>query len=164
MNVVPNIMLAAVGLTWLLVAMPPAAAADDTAAAAAIRAASAAFLKAYNAGDADAVVTHFEEDAVVMPPAAPTVRGSAEIRHFVEKGIAGAKVNGITLALGREDEVGVSGDLGWHSGPYSASRAGAMIDTGKYLEAWHKSGGRWRMIRRIWNSNTAAPAPAPAPK
>jgi len=166
MNVVPTITLTAVGLAWIAVAMPLAAAADNAAAAGAIRAGSAAFLKAYNAGDADAVLTHFEEGAVVMPPGALTVRGGAEIRQFVEKGIAGAKASGITLALGSGDEVGVSGDLGWHSGSYSASKAGATTDSGKYLEAWHKSGGRWRMIRRIWNSNTPAHAPvaAPAPK
>jgi ketosteroid isomerase-like protein len=161
----------AAGLAWLAIAAPLAAAAGDGRAATAIRSGSAAFLKAYNAGDADAVLTHFEEGAVVMPPGALTVRGRAEIRQFVEKSIAGAKANGITLALGSGDDVGVSGDLGWHAGPFSVTkRSGAMIDTGTYLETWHKSGGHWRMIRRIWNSNapTAATAPAvvptPAPK
>jgi ketosteroid isomerase-like protein len=161
MKVATRTSLIAAGLAWYAVAATPAIAAGNSAAVAAIRANSAAFLKAYNSGDADAVLTHFEESAVAMPPGALTVRGRAEIRQFVEKGIAGAKANGITLALGSEDEVGVSGDLGWHSGPFTASKSGTIIDTGKYLETWHKSGGQWRMIRRIWNSNTAAPAAAP---
>jgi hypothetical protein len=85
MNVVPKTMVAAAGLAWFATTVPLAVAADDTVAPAAIRAASTAFLNAYNAGDADAVVTHFEESAVVMPPGALTVRGRAEIRQFVEK-------------------------------------------------------------------------------
>lgn len=156
-------------LVWFAMTAPLVAAADNSKADNAIRASSAAFLKAYNAGDADAVLTHFEDGAVVMPPGAAPVRGRAEIRQFVEKGIAGAKANGITIALGSTDEVGISGDLAWHSGPYSISKSGTPIDAGKYLETWHRTGGKWRMIRRIWNSNmppaAAAPvAPVPAPK
>jgi ketosteroid isomerase-like protein len=147
----------ALTLAGLAVAFPVAAAQDK--AEAAIRAGSAAFLNAYNGGDANAVLTHFEEAAVVMPPGMAPLRGRAEIRQFVEKGIAGARANGITLALDSGSEVGVSGDLGWHSGPYSASKAGTVIDNGKYLETWHKSAGQWRMIRRIWNSNHPPAAP-----
>ena len=162
MKVVSRTTLAAAGLVWFAIAAPLAAAAGDGRAATAIRTGSAAFLNAYNAGDADAVLTHFEEGAVVMPPGALTVRGRAEIRPFVEKGIAGAKANGITLALGSGDDVGVSGNLAWHSGPFSVTnKSGTTVDTGKYLETWRKAGGQWRMIRRIWNSNTPAPATAP---
>lgn len=166
MHVVPRTARAAAILVWFAMAALPVAAADNPEAAAAIRAGSAAFLKAYNAGDVDAVLTHFEDGAVAMPPNAPPVRGRAAIRGFVEKGIAGAKANGISIALGSTDEVGVSGDLAWHSGPYSISKHGTPIDAGKYLETWHKSDGKWRMIRRIWNSNMPAPgtASAPAPK
>ena len=170
MKVAPTTALVAAILVWFALGAPPAAAADDKAAAAAIRSSSAAFLKAYNAGDADAVLTHFEDGAVVMPPGALTLRGRAEIRQFVEKGIAGAKANGITLALDGTDDIGVSGNLAWHSGPFAVTKAGSTIDTGKYLETWHKTGGKWRMIRRIWNSNTPpaavapVPASAPAPK
>ena len=166
MKITTKSMLIGAGLAWFAVAAPPAIAAGNSTGVAAIRANSAAFLKAYNAGDADAVLTHFEEGAVVMPPGALTLRGRAEIRPFVEKGIAGAKASGVVLALGSGDEVGVSGDLGWHSGPFTASKSGTTIDNGKYLETWHKSGGQWRMIRRIWNSDKPAPAApaAPAPK
>jgi ketosteroid isomerase-like protein len=163
MKIATRTILIGAGLAWFAVAAPLAIAAGNSAAVAAIRANSAAFLKAYNAGDADAVLTHFEESAVVMPPGALTLRGRSEIRPFVEKGIAGAKANGIILALGSGDEVGVSGDLGWHSGPFTASKAGTAIDSGKYLETWHKSGGRWRMIQRMWNSDKPPPAAPAAP-
>jgi ketosteroid isomerase-like protein len=129
---------------------------------AAIRAASAAFLAAYAGGNVDGVVEHFAETAVVMPPNMPSLRGRTEIRHFVERGIAGAKANGITLVLAEGSDVGVTGDLGWHSGAFTVGKAGAVIDNGKYLETWHKSAGKWRMIRRIWNSDRPAAAPPAA--
>jgi hypothetical protein len=87
MKVVPKTLIFAAGVAWFAVGALPVAAAD-------------------------AVLTHFEESAVVMPPGALTVRGLAEIRQFVEKGIAGAKANEITIALGSGDDVGASGDLG----------------------------------------------------
>ena len=96
---------------------------------------------------------HFAETAVVMPPNMPSLRGRDEIRQFVEPGIARAKANGVTLALAAGSDVGVSGDLAFHSGAFTASSGGAVIDSGKYLETWRKSGGQWRMIRRMWNSD-----------
>ncbi|MEO8751211.1 MAG: nuclear transport factor 2 family protein [Casimicrobiaceae bacterium] len=163
MKIAPAMALAAAGLAWIALAAP-AAATKNEAAVAAINAASAAFVKAYNAGDADAVLTHFEEGAVAMPPGMPPVHGLVEIRAFVDKGIAGAKANGITLSLGSTTDAGASGDLGWHSGPYSVIKAGNVIDTGKYLETWHKAGGKWRIIRRIWNSNAPPPIAASPPR
>ena len=124
-----------------------------------IRNRSAAWLKAYNAGDADAVLAFFAEDAVVMPPGAAALRDSAAIRGFVLKGIAGAKARKTTLSLGAGDEVDAADNLAWHSGPYALlDQAGTAIDTGKYLEVWRKTDGNWQMIRRIWNSDRPAPA------
>jgi ketosteroid isomerase-like protein len=151
-----------------LVASASAAPANGNAAAvAAIRNNSAAWVKAYNAGDAEAVLGFFAEDAVVMPPGAPTLRDNAAIRQFVLRGIAGAKAKTITLTLGSADDLGAAGNLAWHSGPFAIlDKSGAAIDTGKYLETWRKIGGNWRMIRRIWNSDgqgAAAAAPIAAP-
>lgn len=164
MNAAPRKALAGIAMIWLGVAAPLAAGADSKAAAAAIRAHSAALLKAYNAGDADAVMAQFDATAVVMPPGVAPLRGTAEIRTFVEKDIANWTANRITLALGSGDEVGASDDVAWHSGPYSLSKDGTTIDSGKYLEAWRKSGGHWRLVRRMWNSNEPPPATTPAPK
>ncbi len=145
--------LLSLAILALTLASPIAADAKESKDETAIRAASAAFLAAYNSGDANAVLTHFADTAVVMPPNAPPLRGKDAIRQFVERGIAGAKANGITLTLESGSDVGATGDLGWHSGAYTVNKAGAVIDNGKYLETWRKSAGRWRIIRRIWSSD-----------
>ena len=153
----------AAGLVYLTAVAPLAALADD---AATIRAGTEMWVKLFNAGNAGAMVSLYAEDAVVMPPGAPSARGHAAIKPVLQKEVAGAKAGGVTFALGSENEVGVSGDLAWHSGTYLVkNKAGATVDTGKYLEAWRKAGGKWRIIRDIWNSDgpAAAPAPTPAP-
>ena len=147
--------ISATCLVAVALATPLAAGAQESKDGAAIRASSAAFLAAYNKGDVDAVAMHFAETAVVMPPNMPSLRGRDEIRRFVEKGIARAKENGVTLALAAGSDVGVSGNLGFHSGAYTATSGGSVIDSGKYLETWSKGGGQWRMIRRMWNSDKA---------
>ena len=161
MNVVKRLLLAAAGLVWFTAVPPLAAAAGD--AAATIRGGTEAWVKAYNAGNADAVVALYAEDAVVMPPGAPLVRGHAALRQFFVKDIAGAQAAGVAFGFGAVNEVGVSGDLAWHSGTYVVKdKSGATVDTGKYLETWRKSGGKWRIIRDMWNSDGPAPAAAPA--
>src|SRR5262245_23232554 len=150
-----------ISAVWLLavaIALPSTAGAQESKDVAAIRANSAAFAAAYNKGEVDAVLKHFADTAVVMPPNMPALRSRDEIRQFVETGMARAKASGLTLTLAAGGDVGTSGDLAFHSGAYSASSGGAVVDTGKYLETWRKSGGQWRMIRRIWNSDRAPAA------
>jgi hypothetical protein len=39
--------------------------------------------------------------------------------------------------------------------------AGKTVETGKYIEFWHRINGKWFMVRDIWNDD-APPAPEPA--
>jgi ketosteroid isomerase-like protein len=164
-----TLMRFAMGLALSLAFAGPALAADD---AATIRAGTELWVKSFNSGNAGATAAIYADDAVLMPPGAPAARGTVAIKAHLAKEIAGAKAGGLTFVLGSENEVGVSGDLAWHSGTYLVkNKAGAFVDTGKYLETWKKVNGKWRVIRDIWNSNgpeataaaTSAPAPAPAP-
>jgi ketosteroid isomerase-like protein len=137
-----------------------ALAADD---AARIRAGTDSWVKSFNAGNAGAAVALYADDAVLMPPGAPPARGTAAIKEAIAKEIAGAKKGAVTFALGTNDEVGVSGDMAWHSGAYFVmDKSGKPVESGKFLEAWERKGGKWRIVRDIWNSNGAQPAPAPA--
>jgi ketosteroid isomerase-like protein len=161
MKISKTIARIATGLV-LLAPMAPLHAADDPAAAT-IRAGTETWVKLFNSGSAAALVALYAEDAVVMPPGAPLARGHAAIKTLLAKEVAGAKAGGVTFALGSENEVGVSGDLAWHNGTYLIkNKAGATVDTGKYLETWRKSGGKWRILRDIWNSDGPAAAAAPA--
>jgi uncharacterized protein (TIGR02246 family) len=162
MNIVKRIVFLAAAMLGLAMSAPIAMAADD---AARIRAGTEAWIKAYNAGNADAITPLYAENAVVMPPGAPLARGRAAIKQFLVKDIAGAQSAGVVLVLGSENDVAVKGDVAWHAGTYSVKdKAGATVDAGGYMEVWRKAGGKWLIIRDIWNSSTPPPAPAPRSK
>jgi len=145
-------------------ALPALAAPDD---AARIRAGTASWMQSFNAGNAGGAAALYADDAALMPPNAPQARGIAAIKEAVAKEIAGAKKAGVTLAVGT-DEVGVAGDMAWHAGTYVVKdKAGKIVDGGKFLEAWERKNGKWRMVRDMWNSDAppataATPAAAPA--
>ena len=151
-------------ISWLFTATIcslalPALAADE---AVRIRAGTASWMQSFNSGNAGGVAALYADDAVLMPPNAPSARGVVAIKEAVTKEIAGAKKGGITLALGTVDEVNVVGDMAWHSGAYVVKdKGGKAVDAGKFLEVWERKNGKWRIVRDIWNSD-AAPAAAAA--
>ena len=161
MSLVKKIALLAAGALWFAAA-PIAMAADDSAT---IKANTEAWFKAFNAGNADAVAASYADDAVVMAPGSPPASGKAAIKQLVAKEIAGAKSGGVTLAQGKLNDVGIKGDMAWHSGTYSVMKGSTAVDTGSYMEVLQKKGGKWLIVRDIWNSSTppAPPAPAAAP-
>ena len=109
-----------------------------------LRSGTAAWAKAFNAGDADGIVALYADAAVVMPPGATAVRGKSEMKAYFVKSIA---------------ESQSAGDLAWHSGALSVhSKSGVLLQTGKYVETWHRNDGKWRMIRDIWNTDAPPPA------
>lgn len=135
-------------------------AADSAKEIAALQAADQNWAKAYNAGNADAVANLYDEQAVLLSPGAPGVSGRAAIKAFFVKDTAESQKAGVTFSLGSKPAGGVSGDMGWQSGTYTAKdKAGKVVETGKYLSVSMKKGGKWLYIRDTWNAD-GAPAPA----
>jgi uncharacterized protein (TIGR02246 family) len=135
---------------------------DAAAEEAALKAVTAAWLSAYNAGDVEKIVAMYAEDAVLMPPHAPVATGHAAIRAYLTADTAGAKAAGVKLVPGAAT-AGAAGDTGWESGSYTiADASGATVDSGSYLSVARKSNGKWLYIRDTYNSDRPVPAPAPA--
>ena len=143
-------------------------AADASKEMAALQAVDQDWVKAYNAGNADAVAALYDERAVLLPPGAPAVNGRAAIKAFFVKDTAESQKAGVTFSLGPKPAGGVSGDTGWQSGTYTVKdKAGKVVETGKYLSVSVKKGGKWLYVRDTWNAD-GAPTPgesaAPAKK
>jgi uncharacterized protein (TIGR02246 family) len=135
---------------------------DAAAEEAAVKAITAAWLNAYNAGDVEKIVAMYAEDAVLMPPHAAVATGHAGIRAFLTTDTAAAKAAGVKIVPGAAT-AGVAGDTGWESGSYTiADASGATVDSGSYLSVARKSNGKWLLVRDIYNSDRPLPAPAPA--
>jgi len=137
-------------------------AAEDVDARSAFHAGTVEWASAYNAGAVDRIVALYADDAVVMPPDAPSASDHAALRSYLAKDIAASRAAGVTLALNGDDEVVASGDMGWHRGTFNAvGKDGVTVVTGKYLEIWQRQHGQWRIVRDIWNNDAPAPAPPP---
>jgi len=142
---------------------PPAPPPVDAAAEeAALKAITASWLNAYNAGEVEKIVALYADDAVLMPPHAAVVTGHAAIRAYLTTDTAGAKAAGVKLVPGAAT-AGVSGDTGWESGSFTvADASGATVDSGSYLSVARKSNGKWSYVRDTYNSDRPLPAPPPA--
>jgi len=153
-------LLASIAIGLLL--SSPAFAAEDADAKAAFHAGTAEWAAAYNAGAVDRIVALYADDAVVMPPDAPSASDHAALRSYLAKDIAASRAAGVTLALGGDDEASTSGDMGWHRGTFKAvGKDGVTVVTGKYLEIWQRQHGQWRIVRDIWNNDAPAAPPSP---
>jgi len=154
----------AVGAACVLSACAPAAPAVDTAAEeAALKAATATWLEAYNAGDVEKIVALYAEDGVLMPPHAAVATGHAAIRSFLAADTAGAKAAGVKLVPGAT-VAGVAGDTGWESGSFTvADASGATVDSGSYLSVSRKVNGAWLYVRDMYVSDRPLPPPPASP-
>ena len=155
-----NILKTAAAAALLVLAACQPAAQDTAADQATMRAGTASWISAYNAGDADTIVALYTDDAIVAAPNRLASVGREAIRAMVAADIEGAKANGLALQISHGAS-GVSGDLGWDSGSFSVVDAGgAAIDSGSYLAVWRKVEGRWLIVHDTWNSDRPLPAPA----
>ena len=134
--------------------------AEDTSAdEAVIRASAPAFADAYNAGDVDKLVAMYWEDAVLLPPGAPSQTGSAEIRAYFVTDTAAIRAADLKFNIPEAGAVDVAGDLAYESGTFSVTdAAGSTVATGKYIGVFQKRDGKWLYIRDTWNTDAPPPA------
>ncbi len=106
------------------------------------------------AGDVDALMAHYADDAIQMPPGAPNIVGVAAIRAGWEAYFAEYEV---IEAVSFIDGVTVTGDRAFAWGHYSQTdrnRADGTISTehGRFAESDRRGpDGRWIMEVEIWN-------------
>lgn len=106
--------------------------------------------------DFDRVGALYTDDAVMMPPNSPPVRGRDEILSLWR----GVNVFEIDIVIdeieGYDDLAYVLGSFSMTFQPEGASRP--IEDRGKYIEIRRRqSDGRWPMSRDIFNSDLEAP-------
>jgi uncharacterized protein (TIGR02246 family) len=115
------------------------------------------------AKDLDKTVSYYSDDAIIMPPNAPSATTREAIRSAWKEMLTspGAAVSWTATKV----EVAKAGDLAYVSGTYEETMTDASgkpaKDRGKYLEIFKKQAdGTWKAILDIWNSDLPASAPA----
>ncbi|HEV7967618.1 MAG TPA: nuclear transport factor 2 family protein [Candidatus Acidoferrales bacterium] len=131
-------------------------------AAYAVRAADAAWLRAFTARDVDKSVSFCDERASMLVPNAPIATGKKAIAKLIAAGFA---LRDYKLAW-RPDRAGVarSGELAYTSGKYKVSFKNALGETisdkGKYLMVWKKqTDGAWKVLFDMNNSDLPPSVP-----
>ena len=135
------------------------AAAGDTKIEQELRDRDAKWSAAAGAKDIDKTVSYYSEDAVVMPPNAPSAKTRETIRSAWKEMLTtpGAAISWKATKV----EVAKSGDLACVSGTYEETTTDAsgkpVKDHGKYVEVWEKQAdGTWKCGADIWNSDLPA--------
>jgi hypothetical protein len=112
-----------------------------------------AYERAWRARDAAALADLFTEDGFVLSNGSPPVRGRAAIR--VKHANSGGPLALRSLAYSTEDRVGyIVGGFARETGE---------PDTGKFVLALQKEGGRWQIAADMDNGNQARMMMAPTP-
>lgn len=147
-------------------ATAPRGASDaDTRAAdeAALRKLDEEWSKAAGAKDVEKTISYYTDDALILPPNSPVLKGKEAAR-----GMWGAMFKAPGFGGGWKAttiEVSQSGDLGWITGNYEISETDAsgkpMTDKGKYLAVMKKQAdGSWKCVADMFNTDLP-PAGAP---
>jgi uncharacterized protein (TIGR02246 family) len=108
---------------------------------------------AFNAKDAAKIASFYTDDAVVMPPNQPMVKGRANIEaHF-----KGEIQQGATNFQLKPVESAISGSQAFEVGTSTMTLPGGLTDRGKYLVVLKRVGNDWKIAYDIYNSD-APPA------
>ncbi len=110
---------------------------------------------ALNAGDIDSLVMIYTSDARLLPPNAEMTTGRDAARAIFG-GMIDAGISGDLTSI----DARVSGDMGYDVGTYTLMDGDTVVDTGKFIEIFHRGDdGEWRITNDMWSSDLPPAAP-----
>ena len=121
----------------------------------AIDAANAVVVAALNEGDVAKFLTNYTDDAILMLPNSPAMRGRAGIETAVKamlETVTFSDVKIVTEGVMLADDIAVeTGSNEWTLTPKGGK---PMVDKGKYITVWKRQAdGSWKIARDVSNSN-----------
>jgi uncharacterized protein (TIGR02246 family) len=113
------------------------------------------FGAALNAKDATAAAALYTEDAVLIPPGEPIVRGRRAIEEYWRNAL---ELGGVRDVSVETMDALSSGSLGYEIGSFVLTAKGpdgeAVVDRGRYIELLRREpDGRWLSTHGIWNAS-----------
>ena len=113
---------------------------------------TAAWVKAFNAGDPAALAALYAEDARSLPPGGPPIAGRSRIESYWRDDLG---EGGVTTTLTPVDAV-AQGDLIHVEGTYKVNgKDGAELVAGQYQQLWTRAGGQPQVQREMWRIDPA---------
>ena len=125
-----------------------------------VRAADAAITKAVTAKDLDGILSHYADDAVMLPTAEPLIEGKAAIREEWQHILAIPDFSNQTTM--RDAKVSSDGGMAYTYGTYRARMMGEdgkpVEEPGKYVTIWRRSAdGKWLIVVDTYNTDVPPP-------
>lgn len=117
------------------------------------------FMTAMNTGKYGDAVVLYTDDAMVLPPGAPLVKGRAAIQQFWND-MSAWSIKDVKLTTAQLD---VFGDVAIETGGYSMKvtppgASAPMEDVGKFIVVWKRQkDGSWKIYRDMFNADSAPP-------
>ena len=108
------------------------------------------FAKAFNAKDARKAASFYAEDAVLMPPNQPMLKGRANIEEFFGEWMAA----GLTILKPESIESVVSGSHAFDVGTGTFILPDGRTEITKHVVVLKRVGHGWKIVYDIWNSST----------
>ena len=141
-------------IALLLACRPPAP--DLEAERRAILAADSAWVAAAGRRDLEEALSYWTDDATLLPPDMPAIKGKAAIREYVTAAFA---IPGFNISW-QSDELTVAGNgelayqLATNQVTAPDSTGALHTTTGKAVVVWRKeSDGAWRVVVDAWNGS-----------
>jgi ketosteroid isomerase-like protein len=106
---------------------------------------TAEWTKAYNAGDAKALMALYSDDAVLSTVQEGSFSSPTAIESFWVRDFGDTRPSS-TLTL---TDVYLSGELAHLEGEYTVSDRGSVTE-GRYVQLWMRDGNQWRVHREMW--------------
>lgn len=117
-----------------------------------IEAANKEFMAFFAATDSVGLANLYTQDAKLMMNGAPAISG----RKSIQTALSGIMNSGISSVDLRTINVWGTEDLLVEEGELSLFVGDTEADQGKYIVAWIKEDGKWKLFRDIFNSNLPA--------
>ena len=118
-----------------------------------IAATNAAFMRAFEAGDASDIAELYTDDARLLPPHADMIVGKQGIKAFWAM-VIDMGIDSVTLETEMLEEFGDTAIEGGRFRLFSAD--GETLDHGKFMVIWKEESGICKLYQDIWNSSVPA--------
>jgi ketosteroid isomerase-like protein len=115
---------------------------------------TSAIENAFARDDADALIAQFADDAQLLQPNAPIIRGRENVAAYWRDQVIPILSYDMTTVESR-----VFGDYAYHFATYTFRnvRRGSIVETGKVIEIWRKRDGKWQVYLTSWNQDRPPP-------
>ena len=110
-----------------------------------------------NSGDIDAIVSHWDEEAIMLPPDSPMIEGRDAIRAYVE---SSSEIPGFRITWVPERAfISNSGDMAYmierNKVTFNDQNGEPVTVRGKVVTVWRRNNeGKWKNVIDMWNSVT----------